>query len=174
MSLDIWADLRAKLPQYKTEYERLGNLIAMIEGKPSAPGKDAPRDDDSEVLGPALQDGTRGTKQTIGRDAFVGLSTAKAIAAYLDAMGKGNPQGPKAMAQALVDGGQISDYEKAYANVQSSLKRMNKAGHIRQVRRGEWGLASWYGAAPKKNGSKTKEGDETSDSDGTSDLTAAR
>lgn len=162
MPLDIWADLREKLPQYKAEYERLGNLIAMIEGRQTTSSKERAREAGGESDRPETQTEERATKQTVRRDEFVGLSTAKAISAFLEAMGKGNPQGPKKMAQALVDGGQIADYEKAYANVQSSLKRMNKAGHIRQVRRGEWGLATWYGAAPKKNGSKSRDDEDVS------------
>jgi hypothetical protein len=41
------------------------------------------------------------------------MSASRAVRAYLDLVGKGNPQGPREMAKALVAGGRDSDEEKA-------------------------------------------------------------
>ena len=91
------------------------------------------------------------------------MSTSVAVKAYLTLVGKGNPQGPRDMARAMVTGGRDSDETKAYANVTSVLKRMNKTGEVKQVRRGQWGLSSWYGTtAPAKRpaGRQDGNGDE--------------
>jgi hypothetical protein len=153
MALDIWSDLRDKLPQYKAEHERLGRLIAMIEGE-LGPG-DADDDMGEGRSHSPLPNGSAGpgvpkrpASGSIGRDDFVGLSTSEAIKAFLASMGKGKPQGPRDMAKALIQGGRgDTDENTAYANVTASLKRMKKKGEVTQVRRGEWGLSSWYGAA---------------------------
>jgi len=95
----------------------------------------------------------RALHSTVGRDAFVGMSTSEAIRAFLGVMGKGNPQGPREMARALVHGGRGDvDEETAYANVTSALKRLKKNGEVTQVRRGEWGLSAWYALKPKSEG----------------------
>jgi hypothetical protein len=155
MPLDIWNDLRDKLPSIKAEYERLGQLIAMIEGGVSLPETDDGETQTTRPMPPANHSGNsanagRGAAVAIGRDDFVGMSTSEAIRAFLTKMGRGNPQGPRAMARALVQGGRgDADEDVAYANVSSSLKRLKKNGDVKQVRRGEWGLSSWYLNKPK-------------------------
>ena len=141
MAGDLWTELREKLPAIKAEYERLGRLIAAIEGTDSAPIER----EDEEATG-ATQRETRNNKPgVIGRDDFVRMSTGDAIKAFLAKMGRGNPQGPREMARALIQGGRgDTDEETAYANVASALKRLKKTGEVIQVRRGEWGLADWY------------------------------
>jgi hypothetical protein len=148
-------EMVSQLPELRAEYERLGRLIAALEAFTEAP------DPNVIVIGggelpPVLAQSKRqaAPSRTIGPDAFVGLSTSEAIKAFLTMMGKGSPQGPREMAQALVRGGRGSDEGKEYQNVASALKRMNKTGEVRQVRRGQWGLGSWYGpqSAKKANG----------------------
>lgn len=142
---DIWSELQARLPELKAEHARIGQLIAAIEGRPAATS-----DDDDEGAGEAAArrtpaNGSRTLKPSIGRDDFTGLSTSEAIKKYLAKMGRGNPQGPREMAQAMIDGGRgDTEFEVAYANVTSALKRLKKNGEVRPVRRGEWGLSSWY------------------------------
>src|SRR5438128_507482 len=141
MALEPWSDLIAKLPQMRAEYERLGKLIALVEEYAGEAGE--PETDTGTA--PIRTPSPAGTRQAIRPDEFTGMSASEAVRAYLTRVGRGNPQGPREMARALVAGGRDSDEAKAYANVASALKRMNKMGEVRQVRRGQWGLSSWYG-----------------------------
>jgi hypothetical protein len=166
MALDSLNELVAKLPELRAEHERLGRLIAAIQAYAGEEVDFSDIEDggNAEIARPVSRPGQR---PSIGPDEFTGMSTSEAVRAFLARMGKGNPQGPREMARALVAGGRDSDEEKAYVNVTSSLKRMNKLGTIRQVRRGQWGLAEWYGTGAKKqtswrkpdngNGVETKE-----------------
>lgn len=138
MAAEAWKEeLLAKLPELRAEYERLGKLIAAAE---EFVGETV-----SVSSNGAIPERPRGPRPAIRPDEFTGMSTTKAIRAFLELMGRGSPQGPREMAKALVQGGRDKDEQKAYANVTSALKRMNKFGEIKQVRRGQWGLASWYG-----------------------------
>ena len=140
-------DILTRLPEWKAEYEKLGLFIAAAEALVGE------TDDQGEVVTPLRQANSRA--RAIAPDEFAGMSTSEAIKAYLNLMGKGNPQGPREMAKAMVTGGRDADEKKAYANVASALKRMNKANEIRQIRRGQWGLAAWYGgSAPAKKGAR--------------------
>lgn len=153
-------DLVAQIPSIRAEIDRLQRLLATAEafegdatpndseerGEGGVKGK-PPRAHDTHRQ-PAIRPGN------INGDEFVGLSTSQAVKRYLEIMGRGNPQGPRDMAKALVRGGRDKDETKAYANVTSVLKRMKKTGEVRQVRRGEWGLSSWYG--PQKPPPKGK------------------
>jgi len=152
MGLEDWkADMVGRLPTLRAEYERLGKLIAVVESLTDDAGE--PVEDDGATPTPRRRSVSgAGTARAIGPDEFVGMSTSQAVKAFLTLKGKGSPQGPRDMAKAMVTGGRDSDEDKAYANVTSVLKRMNKNGEVKQVRRGQWGLASWYGtsAPPKK------------------------
>jgi len=156
MAVDMWGDLRDKLPQYKAEYERIGRLIAAIEGEIGPGDADDDQGDERPRLpSPNGSGGNAVPKRpatgTIGRDDLVGMSTSEAIRAFLGIMGKGKPQGPRDMAQAMIQGGRgDTDENTAYANVTAALKRMKKKGEVTQVRRGEWGLSSWYGNSKAK------------------------
>lgn len=140
---ELWNELEGRLPEMKAEHARLGRLIAAIEGRPPADDEDAEQEGEA-LARRAPANGARG-KPSIGRDDFTGLSTSEAIKKYLAKMGRGNPQGPREMAQAMIDGGRgDTEFNVAYANVTSALKRLKKNGEVRPVRRGEWGLSSWY------------------------------
>jgi len=148
------ADMVSSLPQLRTQYERLGRLIAALEafsdgqqGEVTAAGMTAPP--------------LKGKSHDVYPGQFTGMSTSEAIKALLEHVGKLNPQGPRDMARALVAGGRASDEQKEYANVASALKRMNKSGEVRQIRRGLWGLGSWYGgSAPSKKAGTRQNGSE--------------
>jgi hypothetical protein len=158
MGLDALDEMLAKLPQLRAEHERLSKLIAALEAYAGDDATDAivitNGQSPSIVIGGGAQRiaTPSGRRDTVGPDQFVGLSTSEAIRAFLAHVGRGNPQGPRDMAKALVAGGRASDEEKEYQNVASALKRMNKTGEVRQVRRGQWGLGSWYGPQPAKKG----------------------
>lgn len=132
-------DLLNQLAAWKDEYSRLGRLIAAAE--------DFLGESTGLFEGDIESPRPRGARPTIRPDEFVGKSTSEAVRAYLELMGKGNPQGPREMAKALVAGGRDSDEAKAYGNVVSVLKRMKKSGEVQQVRRGQWGLSKWYGGS---------------------------
>lgn len=138
-------DLVAKLPQMRAEYERLGKLIAAIEAFANV--------DETTVVSEGIVPRHSGAKSgAIRSDEFFGMNTHEAVKAFLAHMGKGSPQAPAAITKALVDGGQSSDAEKTAINVSSALKRMGPGGtgEVVQVKRGQWGLASWYGVGAAK------------------------
>lgn len=165
----IKRDLLASAPGIRAEIDRLQRLLAIIEEYEET------GDNDGEVIigevpaaarrAPVTPRPRTGNTGNITSDEFVGLSTSQAVKRYLEIVGRGNPKGPRDMAQALVKGGRDTDEEKAYANVASVLKKLKKSGELRQVRRGEWGLGSWYGPAKppsrvKGNGDLNHDADE--------------
>ena len=145
-------DMVAKLPALRLEYERLGALVRALEAFTGEAGDGASDEGGSEIIPPRPPLPRVGNRPPVIRaDEFTGMSASTAIRHYLDLVGRGNPKGPRDIAQAFVQGGRDANEDKAYANVTSALKRMNKAGEVKQVRRGQWGLASWYGnSAPRK------------------------
>jgi len=143
---DLKQDIIARLPQMRAEYEKLGRLIEAAE---------AFADDDFGTEhhdeAPKLNRKHAGDPRApIRSDEFFGMNTHEAVKAYLAHMGKGSPQAPAAISKALVDGGQSTDTEKTAVNVTSALKRLSDKGEVVQVKRGQWGLASWYGAGAKR------------------------
>ena len=143
--------MAARLAVAREEYAKLGAWIAATEalvGEPPAENDGA----EGDQLRPAPRHRHPGAQRVVGKDDFVGMTTSQAVKAFLEFMGKGSPQGPRDMARALVAGGRDQDEQKAYQNVTSVLKRMNKSGEVKQVRRGQWGLASWYGSSGPKKG----------------------
>ncbi len=149
----IKADILADLPGWKAEYEKFGKFIAAAE-ELVGESVDALEADETPTRA------ARGARPAIRPDEFTGMSTSEAVRAFLDLMGKGNPQGPREMAKALVAGGRDSDEAKAYANIASVLKRMKKVGEIKQVRRGQWGLSKWYGgSAPARKPTSRQNGE---------------
>ena len=158
MASETLNDIVAKIPELRAEIERLQRLLEALEAF-----EDNEASGDAVEPRPRTNKAVRATAGNIGKDEFVGMSTTQAVKHYLELSGKGNPQGPRDMAKALVRGGRDTDENKAYANVQSVLKRLKKSGELRQVRRGEWGLSSWYG--PQKSPARGK--DESENGNGT-------
>lgn len=156
--LESIKELVASAPQIRAEIDRLQRLLAIID-EYEGNGEDVAVSSPAGST-PARKSGLPDTHKPQGRpvsiasDEFVGLSTSQAVKRYLELVGRGNPKGPRDMAKALVKGGRDADEEKAYANVASVLKKMKKTGEVRQVRRGEWGLSTWYGAAKAPTRSK--------------------
>lgn len=135
--------LASQLDGWRAQYDKLGRLIAAAEEMLGETGTEAIDPDRPATQVSRARPAS--ASRTPGSDEFVGLTTSDAVKAYLAMLGKGNPKGPRDIAQALVAGGRNRDESKEYMNVASALKRMNKTGEVKQVRRGEWGLGSWYG-----------------------------
>jgi hypothetical protein len=95
---------------------------------------------------PVRENGTTALRN----DAFFGLSTSAAMKKFL-AMVK-RPMSPRAIAQALFEGGQIHavDERTAYVNVYSVLKR-GRDKDFNQTRSGEWGLVEWYSSKQRSD-----------------------
>jgi hypothetical protein len=98
---------------------------------------------------PARQDAPATT--AVRSDTFFGLSTSGAIKKYLGMVKR--PLSPRAIAQAVMEGGQIHavDDKTAYTNVYSVLKRL-KDKEFSQTRNGEWGLVEWYSNKARQEG----------------------
>jgi hypothetical protein len=77
----------------------------------------------------------------IRADTFFGLSIPEAIKKYLSIMKR--PQFPKAIADALLEGGVLSQATNFSLNVNTALKRLRDSGVVVSTREG-WGLAAWY------------------------------
>ncbi len=77
-------------------------------------------------------------------DSFYNLSTPQATRKFLEMMGKGNPQTPQAIADALVRGGmaKAEDLATVTKNVYTALKRGRGSDFVKIAK--EWGLAEWY------------------------------
>src|SRR5688572_23159057 len=78
-------------------------------------------------------------------DEFFRMSVPDAIRRYLTIMKA--PQGPKAIADALKDGGLLTNAKDFYANVWTALKRMEDSETVVNTPKG-WGLAEWYPSRP--------------------------
>ena len=85
-------------------------------------------------------------------DTFFGLSTSAAVKKFLGMVKR--PQSPRAIADALQNGGQVHavNDKVAYTNTYTALKRLQKAGEAVQIKSGDWGLAEWYSNRPKGDG----------------------
>jgi len=150
---DLKNDIIARLPEMRAEHERLGRLIEAAEafaGAAAEDGTDTPSTPTPERTA---------SRSPIRSDEFFGMNTHEAVKAYLAHMGRGNPQSPKQITNALLAGGYSNDRDKTYVNITSALKRMGGRDVV-QVKHGKWGLSSWYGAgAVKKKDGKKGEGE---------------
>lgn len=167
MALQELEGLVEKLPQLRAEHARLGKLIEAIEAfSGEAADADAMPTEGGTVIRAKTPLAGGGTFTS---DAFFGMNTHEAVKAFLAFKGKGNPQGPAAIAEGLVAGGQTQDPKKAYINVTSGLNRMgpNGSGEVVQVKRGKWGLSSWYGAGALKKKETPAKGAEAAPDDDT-------
>ncbi|MGH2509065.1 MAG: hypothetical protein ACRDHZ_16930 [Ktedonobacteraceae bacterium] len=86
-----------------------------------------------------------GASITIELDTFHGLTTAQSIKKYLTMRGK-KPATTQEIVEALKAGGQSgSDGANFSVVVNNSLNRMSASdGEVSKVRKGIWGLKSWY------------------------------
>jgi hypothetical protein len=147
----VLADLEARRTDLKTKLGQTEAAIAVVRAMLGV----APEEVDVEGAGngetatvvtsvPTL----RGQNTTIQSDTFFRLSTPSAVRKYLSMMKR--PQKPRAIADALQQGGQVhaADSQTAYMNVHTALKRGRDKDFV-QTRNGEWGLAEWYGNKTK-------------------------
>ena len=77
-------------------------------------------------------------------DSFFGMTTPQATRRFLDMMGKGHPQTPLAIVEALIRGGlyKPDEREAAVKNVYTALTR-GKDKEFAKIQK-EWGLSEWY------------------------------
>jgi hypothetical protein len=105
-----------------------------------------------------------GDVSSLRSDTFYRMTLPDAIKKFLD-MAK-RPQGPKIIADAMLQGGILSQSGNFPVMVASTLKRMRSRGILVNNKEG-WGLADWYSGRgkppepppsrrPKKRGSKGK------------------
>jgi len=137
----VLADLEAKRVEIESAIRVISGLVA---GSPAA----AP-DGNGAADSPARPSTTKQTPAVGGgvqSDTFFGLSTPAAVRKFLSLTKR--PQSPRAIADALVEGGQVhATKDTAYTNVYTALKR-GKNDFV-QTRNKEWGLVEWYGSKPK-------------------------
>lgn len=114
------------------------------------------------ILGQSGQSGAAASQSVNGStgsvnvssDAFFQMTIPDAAIKYLKMARK--PQGTKAIADALEQGGMTHTSKDFYQTVGSSLNRRADApnSELVSVRRGEWGIAEWYPGLkkPRKTG----------------------
>jgi hypothetical protein len=143
----VLADLEAKRSQIEAA---IAGIKAMLAGGPTE--GEGPPTEDEPPAGAAPVARQKPSSSIIRNDTFFGLSTSKAIRKFL-AMTK-RPQTPRAIADALHQGGQVHalDEKVAYTNTYTALTRLKNSGVVVQIKSGEWGLAEWYGNKPKAEG----------------------
>jgi hypothetical protein len=116
---------------------------------------------EGENLAPATVGATPAARSVAGSpvrpDSFHAMSTPQAVREFLEMMGKGNPQTPAAIADALVHGGHAKLDERASVlnNVYTALRRGRGAGGFEKVGK-LFGLAEWYPQKPKPEPTPTK------------------
>lgn len=133
------SELAAWLAELEGEQAAKALVIASLRQKlgldPSAPP--------SAAL-PAVAGQQRSHSDHVGplrSDTFFRLSIPEAIKKYLAIVKR--PQPPKAIAEALKQGGVLSQASHFYANVTTALKRLRDSGDVVNTKEG-WGLAAWY------------------------------
>lgn len=141
---DIYlADLRAQV-------ERLNALIAAVESG-------------GEGLAFSGMASSRRIDTQVRPDSFFGMNTPGAVKRFLEMVGKGNPQTPPAIVEALIQGGiwtgktGEADRDVLMKNVYTALGRGDGKDFVKIGK--VWGLKDWYGdrdlktldEKPKKN-----------------------
>jgi hypothetical protein len=137
------SELRAWLDELVAEQASKALVIASLRQKLGIEGED-----DSSP--PAPQTTATPARNSAGAvqhhgplraDTFFGLSIPDAIKKYLAIMKR--PQSPRAIADALQEGGVLSQATNFYLNVVTALKRLREAGVVVKTKEG-WGLSVWY------------------------------
>lgn len=147
---------QAYLGYLRAEIERLTALLRAVESRGEGLAVD------SEVAPAFLE---RPSVDTAVRpDSFFGMTTPQATRRFLDMMGRGHPQTPLAIVEALVRGGlyKPDEREAAVKNVYTALTR-GKDKEFAKIQK-EWGLSEWYPdrklpdekPSPRKRKSKKK------------------
>ncbi len=138
----VLADLEAKRSQIDAAIAVIRSLVA---GGGGDMGGAAISGDDAAaaITSPGV---TARVGSAIQTDSFFGMSTSQAVRKFLNMMKR--PQTPKAIAEALIQGGQVHsvDYDTTYRNVYTALTRSKD---FVKTRTKDWGLTEWYGNKPK-------------------------
>lgn len=141
-------------------YAKRAQIDAAIDGiRAVAALSGTPLEDQGEASSPSSAPAQKATRSPatppasglagIANDTFFGLSTSEAVRKFLAMMKR--PQSPRAIADAMVAGGQVHavDAEVGYTNTYTALRRLLKAGVVVQIKSGDWGLSEWYSNKPK-------------------------
>jgi hypothetical protein len=138
-SVDYLAGAIAQLEAQRAKIDSaIETLKALLAGSPIPTGGDtSEKTSQSESVSP---------ESTIELDTFHGLTVAQSVKKYLG-MRKKKPASTQEVVDALRAGGQSgSDGANFGVVVTNSLNRMSADdGEVSKVRRGVWGLKSWYG-----------------------------
>ena len=88
-------------------------------------------------------------------DTFFRMSVPQAIKTLLSIVKR--PKSAKEITAALDNGGLTHQAKNLYATVYPTLMRMERAGEVVRVGKGEWGLSEWYPSGRKASGEKQSE-----------------
>lgn len=137
----VLADLETKRDQLTAAIAGIRAMMGSVDASEGDDGDAASTDKPAEGAAPKAPRGA--ASAVIQSDTFFGMSTAGAVRKYLTMTKK--TQTPKAIANALREGGQIhaTSDETAYRNVYSVLTRKEDVDFCKMTS-GEWGLAEWY------------------------------
>lgn len=125
----------AYLAKLRAQVDRLQALIAAVESE--GEGLD---------LGSFTTGNSRAaTDSTVRSDSFFSMTTPQATRRFLEMMGKGNPQSPLSIVDALIRGGmdRIENRDTVVKNVYTALKRGKKNQELVKIQK-LWGLMEWY------------------------------
>lgn len=144
------ASLLARLEAQRAELDIAIAVIRRQLGQPQEPAAQ------SVSMQPAT---ARVIAQEIASDSFFGMSIGEAALKYLRMVKR--PQSAQIISEALKQGGFPTRAENFYSNVYTALTR---GSEFVKVKRGEWGLASWYGGGrAKSRATKPEEPDVADD-----------
>lgn len=87
-------------------------------------------------------------------DSFFRMTVPQAIKEYLNISKR--PKTGKQITEALRSGGLTSTAKNLYGTVYPTLLRMEKAGEVVRVSKGEWGLSEWYPGSRKVSTDKSE------------------
>jgi hypothetical protein len=138
-------DYEQLLAELEQDRENLERMIIWVKGKMQ-------QTESAEVIvatGPKTgTDGrVRFPRAGMASDAFFRMSVPDAIKKFLN-IAKG-PRTAKDITAGLDQGGLTHQSKNLYATVYPTLLRMEAAGDVVRVSKGEWGLAEWYPSGRK-------------------------
>lgn len=136
------AELQAQRAALEAQIVSVDTAISALKALQT--GTPIPTASPSAAPLPAMPSGN-GSGVQIELDTFHGLTTAQSIKKYLG-MRSRKPATTQEIVEALAAGGQSgSDGPNFAVVVNNSLNRMSAAdGEVSKVRKGIWGLKSWY------------------------------
>lgn len=138
-------DYEQLLAELEQERENVERMIVWVKGKmQQAEGTEV-------IIATGPKKGTDGRirfpRVGMASDAFFRMSVPDAIKKFLN-ISKG-PRTAKDITAGLDIGGLTHQAKNLYATVYPTLLRLEEAGDVVRVGKGEWGLAEWYPAGRK-------------------------